>query len=508
MKLNLFLLFILMFSVSAVSALDISDDTNTIGVNINPTVSTNYSTVSVNNSLLWAGNAWSASRWLDIDGGNANTDISIGSYDFSTTGNVTAGGFLTTDWSNVSILGTQVDFTGFASNSYAMLGAYSNIANSIIIGDATTTALNGTQKVVMLGLDSESEKGNFVTMLGSNQYNNGSIGSTIIGNGARIKDATLGFAIGYDSVINDGSNSVMAFASQVPTNTPNVIAFGNAGFGTMNYKDLYLGTGVTHWSANNDFAIHSSGRTGTNRDGADLSLVSGLGTGKGEISALRFRTTKSGVSGTTPHSTTERMMINDVGVYIYNPLNISGDAYADAWYTNSPDFRCSNEGDGTTFCKVGIHKYPNKELVIEFNTSTWNILNIQYQEQDYTKRQLLDRVCQTDEKTTDFCTRIFEKIESQQEKKTCKYEGYSWDGKCYENVQYSSTYKDSVEIVEHEEWIGVEGNCTELNVQLKPIIVACSVAPANPTLTYTYEFKDGCGWQENVGYYCMERLLR
>lgn len=40
---------------------------------------------SVNNSLLWNGNAYSDTRWLNIDGSNANQNIDIGSYDFSAT---------------------------------------------------------------------------------------------------------------------------------------------------------------------------------------------------------------------------------------------------------------------------------------------------------------------------------------------------------------------------------------------------------------------------------------
>ena len=43
----------------------------------------NYTLVSVNDSDLWGGNAWSDTRWLNIDGGNANQDISIGIYDFT-----------------------------------------------------------------------------------------------------------------------------------------------------------------------------------------------------------------------------------------------------------------------------------------------------------------------------------------------------------------------------------------------------------------------------------------
>lgn len=44
--------------------------------------------VSSNNSVYWDGNAWSDVRWLDIDGGNANGDIDIDAYSFTTTGNI------------------------------------------------------------------------------------------------------------------------------------------------------------------------------------------------------------------------------------------------------------------------------------------------------------------------------------------------------------------------------------------------------------------------------------
>lgn len=41
----------------------------------------NVSLVTVNNSLYWNGFAYSPTRWLDIDGGNANQDVDIGIYD-------------------------------------------------------------------------------------------------------------------------------------------------------------------------------------------------------------------------------------------------------------------------------------------------------------------------------------------------------------------------------------------------------------------------------------------
>ena len=65
-----------------------SDTISNKGVKINiPDIPINYSLIpTVNNSQYWDGNAWSNVRWLDIDGGNANQNINIGAYNFTTSG--------------------------------------------------------------------------------------------------------------------------------------------------------------------------------------------------------------------------------------------------------------------------------------------------------------------------------------------------------------------------------------------------------------------------------------
>lgn len=45
---------------------------------LNVAQAVNYTLVSVNDSLLWDGNTWSNTRWLNIDGSNANTNVDIG----------------------------------------------------------------------------------------------------------------------------------------------------------------------------------------------------------------------------------------------------------------------------------------------------------------------------------------------------------------------------------------------------------------------------------------------
>jgi len=76
------------FFLSLVSALDVSNNPTTndvIGVNMFiPDAPINYSLIpTVNNSLYWNGNLWSDTRWLNIDGSNANQNIDIGNYNIS-----------------------------------------------------------------------------------------------------------------------------------------------------------------------------------------------------------------------------------------------------------------------------------------------------------------------------------------------------------------------------------------------------------------------------------------
>ncbi len=52
---------------------------------LNVVQAVNYTQLNVNDSKYWDGNAWSNTRWLNIDGSNANTNINISPY------NLTAG---------------------------------------------------------------------------------------------------------------------------------------------------------------------------------------------------------------------------------------------------------------------------------------------------------------------------------------------------------------------------------------------------------------------------------
>ena len=100
MKLVFFfiIVFVLIGSVSA-----IPDDADS-SIDFSYLTTTNFSTINVNDSIYWDNNLWSDTRWLNIDGSNANSNIDIGVWNFSathfigddltTTGNITADYFI------------------------------------------------------------------------------------------------------------------------------------------------------------------------------------------------------------------------------------------------------------------------------------------------------------------------------------------------------------------------------------------------------------------------------
>lgn len=103
----------------------------------------NYTTISVNDSLLWDGNAWSDTRWLNIDGSNANQNIDISSYDFTTTGDITASNFIGNLEGNTSIwsrAGTNTFLTN--SGDSVGIGTTSPTYKLDVQGTADTDAIN------------------------------------------------------------------------------------------------------------------------------------------------------------------------------------------------------------------------------------------------------------------------------------------------------------------------------------------------------------------------------
>lgn len=121
----------LVMSSMFVSAFGFSDSTSDTpfgfpdreGLTINP--DGNYS-INVNNTDYWNGYPWSLTRWLDIDGGNANQDVDIGTYGLSAGQlNVTDG---TNGWYN-----DIIDYSGIGAGTLPFLRPFGSVYNLLAL---------------------------------------------------------------------------------------------------------------------------------------------------------------------------------------------------------------------------------------------------------------------------------------------------------------------------------------------------------------------------------------
>jgi hypothetical protein len=90
----------------------------------------------------------------------------------------------------------------------------------------------------------------------------------------------------------------------------------------------------------------------------------------------------------------------------------------------------------------------------------------------------------------------------------CELSNYSWDGECFETVTTETNYGSAVEVVQVNETIMVEENCLRLNAEFQVEVYVCEKRIETGELINRYQFKEGCDWNEDIGYYCESRMLR
>jgi hypothetical protein len=164
--------------------------------------------------------------------------------------------------------------------------------------DAEVTGLEGTA----LGYQAISGQQGLALGSGSSAHAN----SVAIGGGATTTDyysvalggasaaAEYGIAIGQNATA--GYASIAIGPSSATTGNGQVVIGGNSGGTEYNYTDLYLGSGVT--DANPQSArIHATGGSGTNIQGASLSIAGGVGTGDGNGGNINFQIAAPSGSG-------------------------------------------------------------------------------------------------------------------------------------------------------------------------------------------------------------------
>ena len=179
--------------------------------------------------------------------------------------------------------------------------------------------------------------------------------------------------------------------------------------------------------------------------------------------------------------------------------------YYDTLTAKSPTFLCSED-----WCSISFPEY-QKTLWIERNETTWEILDIVYEEVSYSKKEFNNQICSMNQNIRNICTRLNEKIKKLQAKAILNQEriscNYKWDGECFEIVKIDSDYINSVNfefvnITYEEKYL-----CQGLDDELMVIETMCSRDVVNG-IEKIWKFNEDCGWEEDIGYWCEKRILK
>jgi hypothetical protein len=197
-----------------------------------------------------------------------------------------------------SITNPQGTGAGEAFGLDATLGSCSNetaVGNSAIAGWCDSVAVGAQSNAASSGgvAVGRSAQSNFLSVsLGAYSYS-----------------GNQGIAVGQDATTGNNIGSIAL--GQAATNTAaNQLVIGGSQANASYIQDAYLGSGVTDTNPVS-VTVHSTGGSGTDIAGANLSLAGGIGTGTGNGGNINLQIAKpSAVSGGTPNSLSTVASIN------------------------------------------------------------------------------------------------------------------------------------------------------------------------------------------------------
>ncbi|HTH72626.1 MAG TPA: hypothetical protein VL737_04670, partial [Candidatus Pristimantibacillus sp.] len=229
--------------------------------------------------------------------------------------------------SSTVALGTDVDLTLTGTNAF--ISNPQGTTNSEVFGNGANSSAD---RNVIVGNGSGGGGGDSV-LLGFNIANTAGGHNVIIGSGAGCTNNGC-VAIGADSTL--AGFSAVALGDGAQANNNNAIALGSGATTTANNQlviganggqisDVYIGNGVTN-AAPANVAINATGGSGTDIQGASLTLAGGKGTGAGNGGAIVFQIATPSGSGGTLNTLTSVATINGTngGVLLQNATNSAG----------------------------------------------------------------------------------------------------------------------------------------------------------------------------------------
>lgn len=405
-------------------------------------------------------------NYLAIDGSNADQDIDIGEYNFSTNGNIKLGSdgeYVSHEIEMWAENGYTADLIFKENENGGFLLSFDATENNLFLKSIdsfndpkTVFEVDRFSRDVMFSDTVHVDDG--VNVAGLSKFTDRTWFAEGVATGAIVLGADLNGESHTNNVRKFGSITMRNYANTAyievisgdsTSSTSNKLNFGGReGGSSETATDInFLTSGTVKMQVNSDVDIS----TDLNVDG-NVGIQNSLAIGSNSQSGL----SNGGINAST--------------------------IYYDALVSKSPTFLCS--------------AHDNKCFVIDFENEKEYYVDI---DNDYNIVSFKNKHDKDDKK--DLSDTIKNKFKKLKDDKLCSDKnGYLNNGNCYKSEQIEVSYNEAVEIVNFEEEIIVESICTELNSDLEEISISCGKSVKTDKIIQKKEFKEGCKY--NNGYYC------
>jgi len=183
--------------------------------------------------------------------------------------------------------------------------------------------------------------------------------------------------------------------------------------------------------------------------------------------------------------------------------------YYDTLQAKSPIVACSSDWCSVDFPELQKRLYLHKD-------NLWNVDEIIYNGNSYTKETFWNLVSGT--QYEEMALRLNNKINKLNEKeiesikrKNCESQGFFYNGTCWNitETKRKVNYYEAINISPIYNTTTTYYPCIKLNqTDLTTYQTNCSSSTqTNEIIDYQYQFKDNCNWNEDLGYYCKEKIV-
>jgi hypothetical protein len=262
-----------------------------------------------------------------------NRAVAVGRSASASQDSVTVG-YLSSDSGNTKAAGLGYGASPRAQGAVAL--GYSAVAdgtNSTAVGRSANAATTSSFALGYLAMATTST-GNMA--VGSQATSTGT--DSIAFGRSSTASGSYSLTMGYSNT--SSHNNSIVFGNNYSSFAANQIIFGSV-------YDVWVGRGQTSATATAYPArFHTTGGSGTDIAGAEMSFRSGISTGSAEGGSMTFYTTPAGTTGSSANTSTKHMEIRGNGEIIMNAEN-AATADGDLW-NNSISFYLDETGNTLT----------------------------------------------------------------------------------------------------------------------------------------------------------------